>query len=594
MTQLTEQFHVPEEHHGPCDRLTTLVETHTCRLLTEEYWNDTHLDAISDHSGQSYTYIRDDDYDAFAGLEKYVYSRFKRCVYHRVTHVLDAHADEFRAFQFVCETVEERKIRRIGWQQLRHQLFDGDSPYIKWRVLESVVEQLNTFYDRHGHFPDTYTELTGTPEPNGTVPYAPDKGDYHIHELTIEDGDAVVVLNAPDSLSPDSYHDWTEHEIRFPTHARFSEMVEVGAVKAPTLHTSTHGYTLDVPVDVPEQDVETVADRVLAVDLGVKKQATAAALDAGEDGHHTQVAPPEFIDHPSKEKLFRLKADAEGINNRLAELRRQGKAHTERFDQLLAEYRQTRGTERRLRKQIQHDVANQLVWLAVEYGCDTIVFESLGQLTSSDVSGAVAWSISSWARGELLVSVEYKAELVGIEVETVNPWGTSRYCPRCGERGRTVKAPDEHTECRHGGHFHCPECGYECDRDVVGAVNVGRKHLDGFKMEEAKPVAYTEAGKHASFPSPQGARSAGVQSVTDKQDSASGRQTQLSQYRATPLRSDGSETVLIRKRGERETGGLQQNDGSNTGLRWPSGSITMHALARATGSSGILPNTTEN
>jgi IS605 OrfB family transposase len=240
---------------------------------------------------------------------------------------------------------------------------------------------------------------------------------------------------------------------------------------------------------------------------------------------------------------------------------------------LVAEYRQTRRKERRLRQQIQHDIATELVWIAADSGCETIVFESLGQIDATDSDGAVAWSISSWARGELLDLVEYKAKLLGIEFETVNPWGTSRHCPRCGERGKTVKAPDDHTEQRHGGHFHCPTCGYECDRDVVGAVNVGRKHLSDTQMEKANPAAYTEAGNHASFPSPRGARSTGVQSATDQQDVASGRQTHLSQFRATPLTS---------KCGEREPGRLHQNRGSNTGLRRPSGSITRYVLASAT------------
>ena len=93
--QLTEQFHIPDEYHEACNRLTTLVQKHARRLLSDEYWHDHHLNAISDHTGQSYTYIRDDDdHDAFDGVKEYVYSRFKRCVYHRVTHVLDAHIDE--------------------------------------------------------------------------------------------------------------------------------------------------------------------------------------------------------------------------------------------------------------------------------------------------------------------------------------------------------------------------------------------------------------------------------------------------------------------------------------------------------------------
>ncbi|QZA89369.1 transposase [Salinarchaeum sp. IM2453] len=573
MTQLTEQFHLPEEYHEACDRLTTLVQQHTHRLLADEYWSDEHLDAISDHTGQSYTYIRDDDTDAFEDVEEYVYSRFKRCVYHRVTHVLDAHTDEFQAFQFVTDTGAERKIRRIGWHRLRTRLYDEESPYIEWRVLESVVDQLNTYYDAHGRFPETYTELVKTPEPNGTLPYAPDKGDYHIHELAVEDGDLRVVLNAPDSLSPESYHDWTKHELRFPIHSRFRDMLDTGELKAPTLHASEYGYTLDVPIAVSEQDTETVADRVLAVDLGVKKQATAVVLDSGDETHE-QVTQPQFIDHPNKDKLFRMKADAEGINDRLAELRRQGKAHTERFDHLLSEYRQTRRKERRFREHIQHDVANQLVWLAVKNGCETIVFESLGQIDAPQTSGAIAWSISSWARGELLDHVEYKAGLLGIDVTAVNPWGTSRFCPRCGKRGRTVNAPNDHTECRHGGHFYCPNCGYECDRDVVGAVNVGRKHLSDSKMEKANPAEYSSAGNHASFPSPsEGARSAGVQSATDNQDQASGRQPRLAQHCARSLTANP---------GEGDMGGLQQNHGRNTGQQVPSGSITQYVLASTT------------
>jgi putative transposase len=137
MTQLTEQFHLPDEYHDACDRLTTFVQTHTRRLLADEYWNDEHLAGISDHGGQSYTYIRDNNRDDFADVTEYVYSRFKRCVYHCVTHVLDAHTDECQAFQFVTDTVDERKIRPIGWERLRTRLYDEDSPYIEWRVLES-------------------------------------------------------------------------------------------------------------------------------------------------------------------------------------------------------------------------------------------------------------------------------------------------------------------------------------------------------------------------------------------------------------------------------------------------------------------------
>ena len=70
--QLTEQFHLPDEYAGACDRLTTLVERHAGRLLTEEYWAESHIEGVDSHTGQAYTYIRDDEYAMFDGVAEYV------------------------------------------------------------------------------------------------------------------------------------------------------------------------------------------------------------------------------------------------------------------------------------------------------------------------------------------------------------------------------------------------------------------------------------------------------------------------------------------------------------------------------------------
>lgn len=121
------------------------------------------------------------------------------------------------------------------------------------------------------------------------------------------------------------------------------------------------------------------------------------SIRLGEDEEeHAQPVPPVFLTYLSTDKLLREKADAEGIYDRVVELRQQEKDHADRFDHLLAEYRQTRRNKRRLRVQSQHNVANQVVWVAAEYGCATIVFESLGQIAAADPAGGPAWSISSW------------------------------------------------------------------------------------------------------------------------------------------------------------------------------------------------------
>ena len=621
---LTEQLHIPKEYNEACKRLHHFVEKHARRLLSEHYWSEEHLKNIQHHSGQGYTYIRDDNYGAFDDNEEYLYSRFRRCIFKRVTSVLEAHADEYNVFNFVIETMqqtvgEEQKIRSVDWARLRHELFDRDD-YIEWSILENVVEQLNNYYDTHGQFPDRYTELVSTPRPNGTLPYAPDKGDYHIHELSIENDKVVFTMNAPDSLSPDSYNDWSEHVIEFPVNDRLARMLKQGEVGAPTLHDSEHGFTLDLPVEIDEVESELVEDRVLAIDLGVKKQATATVVEKGEEDEYEQVGQPMFFDHPCKQKLFRLKNEAENINDKLARLRREGKDHTEQFDQLLAEYRLTRRKERRLRDQIQHDLSNQLVWIALQYDCETIVFESLGQLNNPDTSGNTAWSISSWARGKLLDLTEYKSELVGLDTDTASPWGTSRHCPRCGEHGETIVAPNKREKCRHGGHFYYPSCEYECDRDVVGSLNVGRVYLANERVEAANPVTYMESGNHASLPSlvtpavgldvgsavSSSARSTGVQSTT-RTGFARSRQTPHVSTRSQPLHSVtcGADNAESAKSGETGLlGGLSQNYSGNTVLRETSSSVVQHVLAHATNTAvntsvntalhRTLPNTTEN
>jgi putative transposase len=156
MTQLTEKFSLPEQYNKACQRLTKLVAEHAQRLLEQEYWTPEHLENIQEHIGRSYTYIRDDSTNLFDETEQYLYSRFKRCIYSRVARTLDAHTDEYNAYQFVTSTVREQKIRAVGWGRLRDELFNNpNSPYIEWSVLENIVKQLNNYYDTHGRFPTT-------------------------------------------------------------------------------------------------------------------------------------------------------------------------------------------------------------------------------------------------------------------------------------------------------------------------------------------------------------------------------------------------------------------------------------------------------
>ncbi len=99
---------------------------------------------------------------------------------------------------------------------------------------------------------------------------------------------------------------------------------------------------------------------------------------------------------------------------------------------------------RHKREQLTHDVANQVLALALLYDVDAIVHEDLRSLSPPSDEGTLSWELSSWARRDIIENIKYRAECAGIGVERVYPEGTSRSCPRCGSAGHTCKSPDHH------------------------------------------------------------------------------------------------------------------------------------------------------
>lgn len=131
---------------------------------------------------------------------------------------------------------------------------------------------------------------------------------------------------------------------------------------------------------------------------------------------------------------------------------------------------------RHKREQLVHDVANQVLALALVYDVDAIVHEDLRSVSPPRGEGQLSWELSSWARRDIIENIAYRADIAGVLVERVYAGNTSRSCPRCGSTGHTTKSPDHLHEVWHGGHFRCDNsrCGFQADRDYVGAVNVAR------------------------------------------------------------------------------------------------------------------------
>ena len=93
---------------------------------------------------------------------------------------------------------------------------------------------------------------------------------------------------------------------------------------------------------------------------------------------------------------------------------------------------------------------------------DVIGFEKL-QIPNMMKNHSLAKSIADAGWGQLRLFSSYKAEEAGKRVETVDPYGTTRDCSRCG-----FHVPKNLSERIH----ECPNCGLIIDRDWNAAVNI--------------------------------------------------------------------------------------------------------------------------
>ena len=477
-THLSLPLRLPDEERERYTRLAQLT-TQTANTLIQEYWTPNHLTDIHESSHQAWKYF--DEQEAFKEFDIYHPSRYKRCLLQKVGETLRSHADKREAFQTVKPLLPDHKIRRIHTRRIKDRLWNSNE-YLSSGYVGLLINQLNAYYDVHGTYPESYFEFQNCPEySTGVLPYSADDGptsgqavkysyDESTQQLTVE-------LKTPDTLEPETYGDWTWTEYTLDGYDAFHELVDNGSLSAPSFHpnTSKRGddyYELSFPVEVEHADTPDDVDTVLAIDGGLRKDATAVIVD--NEGE--QLSTPYFIQKTERERMRNLNQERNHLNSKLAHLRRQGRDHTDYFKHVQSEYERVNNRIRNKREQLVHDVSNQILALALVYDVDTIVHEDLRSLSPPRGEGQLSWELSSWARREIIENIEYRADIAGIHVERVYAGNTSRSCPRCGSTGHTTKSPDHSFEVWHGGHFRCDNsrCGYQADRDYVGAVNVAR------------------------------------------------------------------------------------------------------------------------
>ena len=112
-------------------------------------------------------------------------------------------------------------------------------------------------------------------------------------------------------------------------------------------------------------------------------------------------------------------------------------------------------------KYMRRHYANLRKWFQKKHKAKVIKLERLENIRSTTrTSCKNNPSLHTWSFYRLAQYIEYKAKLVGIEVEYVDPAYTSQKCPQCGNI--------HHAKDRK----YIYKCGYHTHRDLLGAINI--------------------------------------------------------------------------------------------------------------------------
>lgn len=117
--------------------------------------------------------------------------------------------------------------------------------------------------------------------------------------------------------------------------------------------------------------------------------------------------------------------------------------------------------EQRWMKDQDHKVSRAIVNFAKENKISVIRLEKLANIRQTTrTSRKNEKNLHTWSFYRLSQFIEYKANLVGMKVDYVNPAYTSQTCPNCSKKS---KAQDRKYTCT---------CGFKKHRDLVGAMNI--------------------------------------------------------------------------------------------------------------------------
>ena len=231
-----------------------------------------------------------------------------------------------------------------------------------------------------------------------------------------------------------------------------------------------NGYWLSITLDLKDRE----HNKQLSQGCESSKQFNTAAVDMGEIHAMTITDGREAIVISGRQ----LRSVKRNRNRRVAQLQRlqsRCKKNSRRWQRLQAVKSKVMAECHRRTRDLNHKITRTAVNWCTEHDISKLVIGDVTGISKNTknkkrLNRKSRQKISQWAFYQQRKYLEYKCEEVSIETILEPEHGTSKTCPKCGNKYKPT-----------GRNYDCQkkECNLKMHRDVVGAVNIRTKHLTG-------------------------------------------------------------------------------------------------------------------
>jgi len=123
--------------------------------------------------------------------------------------------------------------------------------------------------------------------------------------------------------------------------------------------------------------------------------------------------------------------------------------------------------EANYRRTLNHQIARKIVDTAKALNAKIVLEDLNGIRDRTQFRKKQRSRMSGWSFHQLRSFIEYKAKLVGVIVDMIDPRNTSRTCPKCSHCEKSNRKSQSK--------FECVKCGFHENADLVAAVNIAAK-----------------------------------------------------------------------------------------------------------------------